>query len=735
VAASPGQEEGIGFDRAEAFQWARDFLDQHEPLLAQLRELGRGRAQELRQTIAERARQSVYDRLASRPLKDLVNTGSNLRLQPLLDYGVRTALDFLRLPPSSVDEIHGVGEGTWSRLTELIDEFRQIRAEDLRPSADPRTWSPSDLNLVASLELWSGIAAVLGMPHVAGLAQLLKLVRSLKRWTSWLGWSMSTPARRRRIRAQYDQARRWSETEEITDAARGLRKAFEEAWDLEEHGLPVSSVTDRWRAASADLLADLEVFLSEEGTQEQRQAIRRGLVPKLDPGLAAEIESFELNQDLIERSLRSYQIFGAKFILVVGRGLLGDDVGLGKTIEAIAAIAHATSAEGQLHHLVICPAGLVDNWLHELVVTAPGIPRAAFRQPGRERAFNQWRTHSGVLIVPYTQAHLLPRHELPSLGLIVADEAHKVKNKETRQTKATAALLPASQRAVLMSGTLLENRAEEIISLTELVSPEDGAMLRGSFGDGREAHLDPDTFRHALGGFYLRRNQREVLSELPPLVWTDEPISVGPQEERAAEAEVRRRNLLGARRALASAAGLSSAKIDRLKELIEESRAEQTKVLVFSQFLDVVDLALEVLGGDAREISGRIDSKPERAQRIADFNDIEGFAALVIQIDTGGEGINLQSASRVILMEPQYKPSTETQAVGRAHRMGQTRRVVVHRLVAKDTLETRIVERTGFKAELFERLVAFSVLAEAAAQSTEIDPADLIDEELRRLDT
>ena len=99
------------------------------------------------------------------------------------------------------------------------------------------------------------------------------------------------------------------------------------------------------------------------------------------------------------------------------------------------------------------------------------------------------------------------------------------------------------------------------------------------------------------------------------------------------------------------------------------------------------------------------------------FQNAEGFAALVMQIELGGVGYNLQSASVVVLMEPQLKPSTETQAIARAHRMGQTRPVVVYRLIAANTIDEHILEVSNFKAELSGQLARRSVLAEAAASS------------------
>jgi SNF2 family DNA or RNA helicase len=233
------------------------------------------------------------------------------------------------------------------------------------------------------------------------------------------------------------------------------------------------------------------------------------------------------------------------------------------------------------------------------------------------------------------------------------------------------------------------------------------------FGDGRRAHHDPERFRKALSEFYLRRNQSEVLVELPEVIAIDELIDVGEHERLACKQALTNRNLPRAREALTIGAGPQSEKILRLTEIIDECRAENHKVLVFSEFRDVLTTVEDAIGPHCVTIHGDVP-KPALPDIIQAFHDAPDFAALAIQIRVGGVGLNLQSASVVVLMEPQLKPSTEWQAVARAHRMGQTRRVVVYRLVAERSADERIIEITQFKAELFDKLARHSLLAEAS---------------------
>lgn len=234
--------------------------------------------------------------------------------------------------------------------------------------------------------------------------------------------------------------------------------------------------------------------------------------------------------------------------------------------------------------------------------------------------------------------------------------------------------------------------------------------------------------------FYLRRNQDEVLDELPECIASDEPILVGAPERNAYFEAIAQNNLMAARSVLSVANGTKSAKMERLRDIVEEIRENSSKLLVFSYFVSVVECAAVVVGSGCAQLTGKV-SPAERQRRIEEFTKAEGFAALALQIDVGGVGLNLQSASVVVLMEPQYKPSTEWQAVKRAHRMGQTRRVVVHRLIAEQSVDERLVELGLRKTELFTRLARESDLADSAlsARDPVIDEGRLLAQERERL--
>jgi SNF2 family DNA or RNA helicase len=205
---------------------------------------------------------------------------------------------------------------------------------------------------------------------------------------------------------------------------------------------------------------------------------------------------------------------------------------------------------------------------------------------------------------------------------------------------------------------------------------------------------------------------------LPPKVTFEEWVDV-PSKQRAAYREaVLARNLMAMRRSVTvSGEAFASAKMARLEELLAEHRENGRKVLVFSFFLPVLD-EIERRFSAVGSITGAV-SGDERMALIDRFQEADGHALLACQIQAGGVGLNLQAASVVVLMEPQWKPTTEWQAIARAHRMGQTRRVTVHRLLARDAVDQRMLELVREKSDLFEAYARESLVKDASPQASE----------------
>jgi SNF2 family DNA or RNA helicase len=616
-----------------------------------------------------------------------------------------------RATVQGLEGIRNIGEKSALKIKELADDLARIRPDDIRPPGEVNTWKAADYALVRALVMLAAVTAL--APHAAALRQVFLVTRWFARATSWLAWLFSTSSRKTRVRSKApDIYRMWRSPETVRSLER-LSAGLDWAQHFESE--PDLAVAGEWRSSSPSLLASLEQLLSRKGSAEERVILQRGLATRFSSDFLDRIQSVVLSTSRFVLQLRPYQEFGVRFAVSVGGGVLGDDMGLGKSIQALAAIAHATDADGQPHHLVICPASLIDTWLQEIGRALNGISGWRFHGPGRDAALNGWQAAGGILVTSFQQAgHLLARQH-PRIGFAVVDEAHLVKNPAAQRTKTARQLTECADRVLLMSGTPMENRAAELMAIVDLADPSEGARLRHQFGDGHEAHRDAAVFRDAIGDLYLRRNQEEVLPELPGIIPTDLCINVGENEHLACKKNLAAHNLAGARRALTCADGERSEKVVRLKGIIAECREGEKKVLVFSEFLWVLELCSTIIGDQALVVHGKVPNE-KRSEIYEQFREANGFAALVMQIGVGGIGLNLQAASVVVIMEPQLKPSTEQQAIARAHRMGQTCPVVIYRMIAANSIDERIVELSGFKAELFDQLARRSTLAEAASK-------------------
>ena len=183
-------------------------------------------------------------------------------------------------------------------------------------------------------------------------------------------------------------------------------------------------------------------------------------------------------------------------------------------------------------------------------------------------------------------------------------------------------------------------------------------------------------------------------------------------------------NFMAMRRA-AYVAGAGSAKVERLVDIAEEARDNGRRVIVFSHFRDVIDTVMAVLGDVAvGPLTGDVPAN-RRQELVDEFSAADGGAVLVSQIVAGGVGLNIQAASVVVICEPQLKPTTEWQAIARAHRMGQLESVQVHRLLLEDSVDARILEILARKKQLFDDVVRVSTTAEAAPEAYDVSEAEL----------
>ncbi|RKE22222.1 DEAD/DEAH box helicase [Streptomyces sp. TLI_171] len=445
----------------------------------------------------------------------------------------------------------------------------------------------------------------------------------------------------------------------------------------------------------------------------------------LPDALAEQVRDQPLDERGGKVSLRGYQAFGARFALARKRVVLGDEMGLGKTVQALAVLAHL-AAGGARHFLVVCPASVLVNWQRE-TGSCTSLRAYRYHGPEREDARERWLRDGGVLIATYESLRTLAADPLAAL---VVDEAHFVKNPAARRTRLVAERAAGTEYVLYLTGTPMENRVEEFRTLVGHLQPELLPTLPAALGA-----VGPLAFRRAVAPAYLRRNQQDVLPELPDVVRVDEWNELSGPDRAAYAAAVAEGNFMAMRRA-AWAEPAHSAKLGRLRELVAEAAESGQKVVVFSHFREVLATVREALGPAVTgTVAGSLPA--EDRQRLVDgFTAAPGHAVLLCQIQSGGTGLNLQAASVVILCEPQLKPTLEDQAVARAQRMGQLRRVRVHRLLATDSVDRGLVELLRRKAEVFDSYARCSELAESAPEALDVSDRALAvriveDEQLR----
>lgn len=447
----------------------------------------------------------------------------------------------------------------------------------------------------------------------------------------------------------------------------------------------------------------------------------------LPEDLAREIQEQEFFPDGLLCELRRYQEWGVKYALHQEKVLLGDEMGLGKTIQAIATMVSLKNT-GATHFLVVCPASVLTNWCREIRKMSK-LTVTKIHGNTRYSALKSWIKTGGVAVTTYeTTGHIVFENSF-RFSLLVVDEAHYIKNPEAQRTIYVKNISGYADRLLFMTGTALENKVDEMISLIKILQPAVAASVRGM-----EALSSAPHFRQRVAPVYYRRKREDVLTELPDLIENREWCSLMPEEERVYEDAILSRNYAQARRVSWSVSDMQhSSKAIRMMEIIKEAEAEGRKVIVFSFFLDTIRKITTLLGERCYgPINGSVT--PQRRQEIIDeFDKAPAGSVLAAQIQAGGTGLNIQSASVVIICEPQFKPSIENQAISRAYRMGQTRNVMVYRLLCESTVDERITELLESKQEIFD---AFADESVAAAESMEMDDksfGNIIQNEIDRI--
>ncbi|MET7404742.1 DEAD/DEAH box helicase [Streptomyces parvulus] len=696
----------------------------------------------------DEAVEQALDAIPVARLQDV--TGGRLRLGAVEKSGLATVRAVLDAGPYRLRQIPGVGQRTVDQIVAAARQLAEAAGEAAAVHLDVDRPEPRTTALVAALHVLVGAGpeARRALDTAAGLVRRLDpLLAEARPAAGRIGLLLA--GRERKARA--------------LKAVTGIRSLTEEA---ERDGTPellAQASVDLLRGPAGDLAAwtDFELrsaeyygVLGEIAGHTSDTAAAEGFLPD---DIAERVRGLRLDDSRRRVSLRGYQAFGARFALARRRVILGDEMGLGKTIQAIAALAHL-AAGGHTHFLVVCPASVLVNWTREIEARST-LPVRPLHGPDRRDAFADWGERGGVAVTTFDSLRGFPDpggdaggppggepegggpDRPPAPAMLVVDEAHSVKNPQALRSQAVDQWAARCERVLFMTGTPMENRVAEFRNLVRMLDPEvadrlgDGTGLTGSVA-----------FRRAVAPVYLRRNQEDVLTELPSLQHTDEWEELSAADEDAYREAVREGNFMAMRRA-AYARPEKSAKLGRLREIVREAGENGLKVVVFSNFRDVLRVVeADLTAADGAEprpygpvfgpLTGAVP--PARRQSLVDgFTAVTGPAVLLAQIQAAGIGLNMQAASVVIVCEPQIKPTIEHQAVARAHRMGQVRPVRVHRLLAAGGVDERMVRLLERKTRLFDAYARRSAVAEATPDAVDVSDTDLarriVEEEQARL--
>jgi superfamily II DNA or RNA helicase len=437
----------------------------------------------------------------------------------------------------------------------------------------------------------------------------------------------------------------------------------------------------------------------------------------------------------LENVLRPYQKEGVYWLKFLSRnglgGILADEMGLGKTVQTLAFLKTLTGPS-----LVVCPSSLIFNWAREAAKFIPGSKVLTIEGPNRSTLFSQI-PQSDLILTSYP---LLRRDAERYRGIefagIVLDEATHIKNPDTQN--AQAALSLRGRARFVLTGTPIENSVRDLWPLLQFVmpgylGPRDDFRERYELPIGRGSAPERERLSRRLRPVMLRRLKKDVAKDLPEKIEQVAYCDLSPEQtelyqklhqegRRKVEQHASEKNQGKARMAMLTAllrlrqvccdlrlvgqtVDRPSAKIELLSELLEEAIDGGHRVLVFSQFVSMLRLIQDQLkesGTPFCYLDGETKDRGAEVDRFQQNNDIPVF---LISLKAGGVGLNLSAADTVVHFDPWWNPAVEAQATDRAHRIGQTRVVTSYKLIARGTVEEKILNLQRRKRELIDAMV------------------------------
>ena len=405
-----------------------------------------------------------------------------------------------------------------------------------------------------------------------------------------------------------------------------------------------------------------------------------------------------------------YQFDGIAFLYPRQEAVLADEMGLGKTMQAIVALRLLAHQGHVRRALLICPKPLVTNWQREIALWAPELPVTVIEGKQARRQWLWENAESGVLLSNYeslVRDQEFATATMQPFDLMIIDESQRIKNRLSTTNEVVCSV--PRRRSWALTGTPIENSAEDLVGIFQFVSP---GCLR--------PQMKTADIRKSVSDYVIRRNKDQVDIELPPKMFRDANVLLSPEQQAsyqlAEEEGVVRLNSMHAELTIQHVFELvlrlkqicnfdpvtgDSSKLDRLSADLEECAASGRKAIVFSQWVDTIEkLTSRLARFNPLEYHGKIPSK-QRDPIIEKFRSDPDSHVLLMSYGAGSVGLNLQFSQYVFLFDRWWNPAVEDQAINRAHRIGAAGPVTVTRFIASGTIEERIDRVLEEKRELF----------------------------------
>jgi SNF2 family DNA or RNA helicase len=491
--------------------------------------------------------------------------------------------------------------------------------------------------------------------------------------------------------------------------------------------------SESWKLSVYNLTYIYQLQTVNEGIQIQGDSFLNSMVNDI---LQRHTDRTEKPVQSLQPVMRSYQKSGFRWLKMLQHyglsGILADDMGLGKTLQALSILA---DLPGDSISLVVCPKTLLFNWAAEIEKFCPFLSHLIYEGTQKERRKLLENVRVNIILASYS---IIPSDleffEKINFDYVILDEAQHIKNVSALRTKAIKQLHTVNR--LCLTGTPVENNTSEIWSLYDFLMPgylPPQARFKEMYSN--EDNLkDREKVRLMISPFLLRRKKAQVLIELPDKQVQTVYCKLSPLQEKlylqilqkvkqdylSGPANVSG-NFIHILAALTKMRQICdhpmlvssdinddlkySGKLELLSELISDAVGSGHKLLVFSQFVGMLHLLRKMMKKDKITYEYMDGSTRNRQKIIENFNNNSKVRVFLISLKTGGYGLNLTAADMVIITDPWWNPMGENQAIDRAHRIGQTKKVMVYKTITRGTIEEKILLLQKQKREMFNSLI------------------------------